>query len=89
MCNDCLFHVLPFKNYDETIDETLAVNVSPENTNFHHIKILKHHHRHISIAHLNTQSPASVLDAFHFVLVNGKSGIVALSEISLKDNKHQ
>ena len=28
--NDCLFHVLPFQNYDGTINETPAVNVSPK-----------------------------------------------------------
>ena len=83
--NDCLFHVLPFKNYDDTIDETLAVNVSPKNINTHHIESLKHHHRHISIAHLNTQS----LDTFHLMSENHKFDIVALSETWLKDNKHQ
>ena len=89
MRNDCLFHVLPFKNYDDTIDETLAVNVSPKNINTHHKESLKHHHRHISIAHLNTQSLASTFDAFHLMLENHKFDIVALSETWLKDNKHQ
>ena len=48
-CNDCLFHVLPFQNYDDIIDETPAVNVSPKNKNTHHMESLKHHHRHVSI----------------------------------------
>ena len=88
-CNDCLFHVLPFKNYDDTIDETLAVNVIPKNINTHHKESLKHHHRHISIAHLNTQSLASTFDVFHLMLENHKFDIVALNETWLKDNKHQ
>ena len=88
-CNDCLFHVLPFQNYDDIIDETPAVNVSPKNKNTHHIESLKHHHRHISIAHLNTQSLVTTFDAFHLMLENHKFDIVALSETWLKDNKHQ
>ena len=88
-CYDCLFHVLPFKNYDDTIDETLAVNVSPKNINTHHKESLKHHHRHISIAHLNTQSLVSTFDIFHLMLENHKFDIVALNETWLKDNKHQ
>ena len=67
-CNDSLFHVLPFNNQDDTIGETLAVNVSPKNINTPYIESLKHHHRHISIAHLNTQFLASTFDAFHLVL---------------------
>ena len=63
-CNDCLFHVSPFQNYDDTIDETPTFNVSRKNINTHHIESLKHHHKHISIAHLNTQSLASTFDAF-------------------------
>ena len=55
-CNDCLFHVLPFQNYDDTINETPAVNVSPKKINAHHIESLKYHHRHLSIARLNTRS---------------------------------
>ena len=79
--NDCLFHVLPFKNYDDTIDETLAVNVSPKNINAHHIESLKHHHRLISIAHLNPQSSlASTFDTFHLMLENHKFDTVALGE---------
>ena len=74
---------------NDTIDETLAVSVSPKNINTHHIESLKHHHRHISIAHLNTQSLASTFDAFHLMLENHKFDIVALSETWLKDNKHQ
>ena len=88
-CNDCLFHVLPFQNYDDIIDETPAVNVSPKNKNTHHIESLKHHHRHVSIAHLNTQSLVTTFDAFHLMLENHKFDIVALSETWLKDNKHQ
>ena len=88
-CNDCLFHVLPFQNYDDIIDETLAVNVSPKNKNPHHIESLKHHHRHISIAHLNTQSLVTTFDVFHLMLEYHKFDIVALSETWLKDNKRQ
>ena len=88
-CNDCSFHVLPFKNYDYTIDKTLAVHVSPKNINTHHIESLKHHRRRISIAHLNTQYLALTFDAFHLMLENHKLVIVALSETWLKDNKHQ
>ena len=88
-CNDCLFHVLPFKNYDDTIGEILAAHVSPKYINTHHIESSKHHHRHIFIAHLNTQSLASTFDAFHLMLENHKFDIVALSETWLKDNKHQ
>ena len=50
---------------------------------------MKHHYRHISIAHLNTKSLASTFDAFHLMLENHKFDIVALSETWLKDNKHQ
>ena len=80
---------MPFKNYDYTIDKTLAVHVSPKNINTHHIESLKHHRRRISIAHLNTQYLALTFDAFHLMLENHKLVIVALSETWLKDNKHQ
>ena len=86
---DCLFHVSPFQNYDDTIDETPTFNVTPKNINTHHIESLKHHHRHISIAHLNTQSLASTFDAFQLMLENHKFDIVTLSETWLKDKKHQ
>ena len=81
-----IFYLL---SYDDTIEEALAVNVSPKNINTHHIESLKHHHRHISIAHLNKQTLASTFDAFHLMLENHKFDIVALSETWLKDNKHQ
>ena len=35
---DCLSHVSPFENYDDTIDEIPAVNVSPKNINTSHRK---------------------------------------------------
>ena len=61
-------------------------DVSPTNT-FEAINKLEQYRKHLSIAHLKTQSIASTFPQFEVMLNSRNFDVITLSETWLKDNK--
>ena len=68
------------KNTHLPSSETDHVNI--------HAEKLKEYHKHVSIAHLNTQSMSSTFDEFQVIINENQFDIVTLSETLLRENKH-
>ena len=71
--------IFTLKNTHLPSSETYHVNI--------HAEKLKEYHKHLSIAHLNTQSMSSTFDEFQVIINENQFDIVTLSETLLRENK--
>ena len=85
-CNQCLLSILPFHQVRE-INETETI---PDNDQYVQpsLTLLNNHRKHLSVAHLNTQSMASTFGQFEAMLEAHQFDLITLSETWLKDNKN-
>ena len=87
-CHSCLLSLQPFFNVRNL--DNLDTPLENDHNDFvlPSIALLNQHRKHLSVAHLNTQSMKSTFTQFESYLSTHQFDIVTMSETWLKDNKN-
>eukprot|EP00111_Clytia_hemisphaerica_P012725 TCONS_00037449-protein len=87
-CHTCTLTIQPFFNIRNLSDLDSTVPDLTNGTTPPSVALLDQHRKHLSIAHLNTQSMKSTFAEFESYLSTHQFDIITMSETWLKDNKN-